>query len=79
MSKTIALDEAHFSILEEKARGLGKTPGQYVEALIDADSQSFDEILQPVRNGFKHMGDEELDALLQRAQSAGYQLNEYRP
>jgi hypothetical protein len=67
----VKLDEEHFRAVQANARTLGKTPEQYLQALIDADSRSFDEILQPVRQGFEHMGDAELDDLFDRARQAG--------
>jgi hypothetical protein len=67
-SRAVSLDDHHFRIAQEKARALGKTPQQYLQSLIDADSQSFDEILEPVRQGFEKMSDGEVDDLLGRAQ-----------
>jgi hypothetical protein len=75
-NRTVALDESHFRVAEENARALGKTPEQYLQALIDADSRSFDEILGPVRNGFDQMSDDQLDSLFQRAQKAARQKGE---
>ncbi len=70
MNTTVTLDESHFKTVTEKARALGKTPEQYLQLLIDADSRSFDEILQPVRAGFDSMSDDEIDALFDRARNA---------
>jgi hypothetical protein len=67
---SVQLDDEHYRAAETTARSLGKTPEQYVQALIEADSRSFDEILAPVRGGFEKMGDGELDELLDRARSA---------
>ena len=64
-NRTLALDEQHFRVAEENARALGKTPEQYLQALIDADSNSFDEILRPIRSGFDQMSDDQLDSLFQ--------------
>ena len=72
----ITLDEKHFRVAEEKARALGKTAEQYLAALIDADSRSFDEILQPIRQGFAGMNDTELDDLFDRARKAARQESE---
>jgi hypothetical protein len=69
-ARVVTLDKKHFRAAEEKARALGKTPKQYVQSLIDADSRSFDEILDPVRKGFSKMGDEEIEELLGRARKA---------
>ena len=70
MNTTITLDESHFKAVSDKARAAGKTPEQYLHDLIDADNRSFDEILQPVRQGFDSIPDDELDDLLDRAQKA---------
>jgi hypothetical protein len=70
MNTSITLDESHFKVVSDKARAAGKTPEQYLQDLIDADNQSFDEILRPVRQGFDSMADDELDDLLDRAQKA---------
>jgi hypothetical protein len=73
MDTTVTLDELHFKVVSDKARALGKTPEQYLQALIDADSRSFDEILQPVRQGFDTMSDDEIDELFDRARKAARQ------
>lgn len=70
MARTLTLDERHYQTVADKARALGKTPEQYVQALIDADARTFDEILKPVREGFDSTNDRELDALFIRARSA---------
>jgi hypothetical protein len=70
MDTTVTLDEPHFKAVAEKARSLKKTPEQYLQALIDADSHSFDEILAPARKGFESMSDDELDDLFDRARKA---------
>jgi hypothetical protein len=72
----VALDEQHFRVAEENARAMGKTPEQYLQALIEADSRSFDEMLGPVRSGFDSMSDDELDSLLDRAQKAAREAGE---
>ena len=73
MDTTVVLDEPHFKVVSEKARILGMTPEKYLQALIDADARSFDEILQPVRQGFGAMSDEQVDDLFERAQRAARQ------
>ena len=70
MDMTVTLDEPHFRLAAEKARAMGKKPQEYLQALIDADARSFDDILRPIRQGFDSMGDEELDALFERAKQA---------
>jgi flagellar biosynthesis/type III secretory pathway protein FliH len=64
--------------LDEKAQHSGKSAADYVRDLIEADllaSRSFDEILAPMRQGFKESGmsEEELDALFEEAREEGYQ------
>ena len=75
-NRTIALDESHFRVAEENARALGKTPEQYLQSLIDADSRSFDDILRPIRSGFDKMSHDQLDSLFERAQKAARQKGE---
>ena len=70
MGKTITIDERRFQSVAEKARAVGKSPEQYLEALIDADTRTFAQVLQPIRQGFESMTDEELDALFDRASKA---------
>jgi hypothetical protein len=65
-TRALMLDEEHFRAVEKKSRTLGKTPEQYIHALIDADRRSFDELLQPVRQGFDHVTDAEVDELSDR-------------
>ena len=69
MQRTVTLDESHFNTASEKARQRGQSPEQYVQALIDADAASFDEILKPIRDGFSGVSDTELDDLFTRAQA----------
>lgn len=72
MSATIiTLDEEHGRVVSEKATALGKTPEAYLYALIEADAQSFDDLLDPVRRGFDGISDAEADALIAKAQRAG--------
>ncbi len=68
---TVTLDKRHFQAAVDQARELGKTPQVYIESLIDAASLSFDDILAPVRMGFKKSGvtEEELDEAITGAQS----------
>ena len=70
MGKTITIDERRYDSVAEKARAAGKSPEQYLEALIDADQRTFDQVLQPIRRGFESMTDEEIDALFDRASKA---------
>jgi hypothetical protein len=69
-SHAITLDEGHFRAAQEQARAMGKTPEQYLQTLIEAASQTFDEILLPVRQGFDGMSDAEIEALFNRAKKA---------
>ncbi|MDB5290941.1 MAG: hypothetical protein JWL69_2182 [Phycisphaerales bacterium] len=72
MGTTITLDSRHYKAAAEKARELGKTPEEYIESLIDAATPTFDEILAPVREGFRKSGvtEEELDAAVAEARKA---------
>ena len=70
METTVTLDERHYQIAAEKARALGTTPGQYLQSLIDADSRTFDEILESARAGFASICDAELSDLFDRARKA---------
>jgi hypothetical protein len=53
-SYSVTLDEKHFRAVREKARAIGKTPKEYLQALIDTDG--VDEILAPVRRKFAESG-----------------------
>ncbi len=68
MGTTLTLDDRRFKAAAKKARELGKTPETFIESLIDAATLTFDEILAPVRKGFKASGvtEEELDELSQK-------------
>jgi hypothetical protein len=70
MQTTLTLDEAHFKTACEKARARGESAEQYVQWLIDTHVATSDEILEPIRRGFEGIPDDELDALLARAQVA---------
>jgi hypothetical protein len=72
MATTVTLNERHFKAAAKKARELGKTPGRYIESLIDAAAMSFDQILAPVREGFRKSGvsEEELDDAVAVARKA---------
>ena len=67
---TLTLDEPHSKTALQQAAARGQSPEQYVQALIDADARTFDQILEPVRHGFETMADDELDDLLTRANAA---------
>jgi hypothetical protein len=72
MATTVTIDERRFKAAAEKARELGKSPARYIESLIDAATTTFDEILAPVREGFRESGvsEEELDAAVSEARKA---------
>ena len=69
MSTAVILDESHYKTVAERSRAAGKTPEQYLQALIDADDRSIDDILAPVRAGFESMSDGDLDDLMARAKN----------
>jgi hypothetical protein len=55
-----------------RARKEGKTPSEYVRSLVERDmvaGASFDEVLRPIREGFKKAGvtEEQLDTLVTEA------------
>jgi hypothetical protein len=70
MDTTIILDESHFRLALDRARSLGTTPDRYLAALIEADSRSFDQILEPVPKGFESMSNDDQDGLIDRALKA---------
>jgi len=72
METTVTLDECHYQAAVKKAQELGTTPGEYIASLIDAATSTVDEILAPVREGFRSSGttEEELDDLVARARKA---------
>ena len=70
MGKTVTLDERHYQFIADKSRARGQTPEEYLQALIDADARTFDEILAPIRQGFNAMTDEEVYEMWDRAKKA---------
>jgi hypothetical protein len=78
-SHSVKLDEKHFHVAEKRARALGTTPEEFVGRLIDTEDVlgevSFDELLAPVRKGFEHLSDEQLDALFAGARKRAASLN----
>jgi hypothetical protein len=66
-SRSVILDDKHFQVVQDKARELGTTTDEFVSRLIDAEQAlaelSFDQLLAPVRKGFDHLTDAELDTL----------------
>ena len=81
MGIAVTLDERHFKAAAEKARELGKTPEGYIESLIDAATMTFDEILAPVREGFRKSGvtEEELDDAVTEARKSIYKRAHRKP
>ena len=69
MGATITLDKRHYKVAADKAREMGKTPETYIESLIDADTATFDDILQPVRAAFAKGGatEDDLDEAVSEA------------
>ena len=67
----IQLDDKRFRVAKKRAKALGTTPDDLVNRLIDAEDAlgniSFDQLLAPVREGFKHLSDDQLDALFKGA------------
>ena len=72
MLHDIGLEPATLREVKKKAKQEGKTPPEYVRFLIEQDllaDKSFDDILKPIRAGFKKSGitEHELDMLVTRA------------
>lgn len=74
MDTTVTLDKRHFKAASDTARKLGTTPQAYIQSLIDAANLSFDELLAPVRDGFRKSGvsESELDEVVTDARKAIY-------
>jgi hypothetical protein len=73
----IGLKPATLKAVQKKAKEVGKTPREYVRFLIESGllaEKTFDEILKPVREGFKRSGitEDELDTLVTRARKDIY-------
>ena len=69
MATIVTLDEKHSKVAVRAARELGTTAEKYVHQLIDAANMTFDEILAPVRKGFRESGvtEEDLDDVVNKA------------
>jgi hypothetical protein len=68
----IGLRPAQVRAVEKRAKQEGKSPSEYLRFLVERDllaDGSFDEILRPIRAGFKKSGitEDELDVLVRRA------------
>ena len=73
----IGLKPATLKEIQKKAKQEGKTPPEYVRFLIERDllaEKTFDEILKPIREGFKKSGvtEDELDGIVDRARTAAH-------
>ncbi len=73
----IGLKPSQLRAVKKKAQQQGQTAPEYVRSLVERDllaSKSFDEILKPIRAGFKksEVSEEELDALVTRARKDIY-------
>lgn len=73
----IGLTPALLRAVRKRARDEGKTASEYVRSLIERDlqaSRSFDDILRPVRAGFKKskVTEDELDSIVRRARKDIY-------
>jgi len=75
MNTSITLDDRHYTAVAKKARELGTTPELYIHSLIDAATQTFDDILEPARRGFARDGvtEDELDDAVNSARKAIYE------
>jgi len=72
MDTTVTLDKRHFKAASDTARKLGTSPQAYIHSLIDAANLTFDQLLAPVRDGFRKSGvsRSELDVVVTRARKA---------
>jgi hypothetical protein len=72
--RDFGLAPAQVRAVEKRARQQGKSPSEYVRALVERDliAGSFDEVLRPIRAGFAKGGVSagELDAIVSRARKA---------
>jgi hypothetical protein len=71
----IGLRPTQIRAVERRARKQGKSPSEYIRALVERDlriGDSFDDVLRPVRAGFEKAGvtEEELDGLVAQARKA---------
>jgi predicted lactoylglutathione lyase len=69
---TVTLDEQHFKAITKKAQEMGTTPEHLIHSLIDAATDTFDEILAPARKAFAKSGvtEDELDEAVNQARKA---------
>lgn len=70
--RDFGLGPAQVRAVEKRARQQGKSPSEYVRALVERDlvtASSFDDVLRPIRTGFAKTGvtEDELDAIVTRA------------
>ena len=73
----IGLKPALRRAVEKRIKEQGKTPPEYLRSLVERDlraGKSFDEVLRPIRDGFKKGGTgyAELDALVATARKDRY-------
>ncbi len=71
----IGLKPTQMKAVIRRAKKAGKTATEYVRSLVERDlnaGDSFDEILKPIRDGFKKSGvtGDELDEMVNRARMA---------
>ena len=72
------LPKGTIEALKELCRSKGKSAGEYLRTLVEAEilsEQSFAEILAPIREGFRQSGmtEEQLDALFEEARRKVHQ------
>jgi hypothetical protein len=71
----LGLRPGQLKALASKAKRQGKSRAEYVRSLVERDllaDQSFDEILKPVRDGFRRSGvtEDQLDEIVSAARKA---------
>jgi hypothetical protein len=73
-TREITMPPAKWKVVERRAKNAGTTPSGYVASLIDRDLRNspLDEILRPIREGFRKKGmtEGQLDAIVDRARRA---------
>ena len=70
MNANVTLDEKHLQTAAQQATKAGKSVDDYIASLIDLHAKTFDEIAAPISKDFESMPDDELYALIEKANKA---------
>ena len=75
LSLRVGFKPTQMRAIARRAKNAGKTPSEYVRSLVERDllaGDSFDEVLKPIRQGFRESGvtENELDVLVAQARKA---------